>query len=506
MQQDEIRDEIIISGPQLSRAFRRQLRLWVWLFLPLLGLLLLLALCLVPRSYTSSVSISIQQPSGGSTLALLAGGSAPSKRYIGVLKSRDLAAFVESRVHLRDLYGVKQFPTEADAAQMLMKAVKPEDNATDGLLYVAVTLPGPPKLSLSHSPSQPQIEDAAARAANAYALALQHYYVASDTDQGLALLRQADQEVRQDRRNYSQALARVNDFNQSLSRVDPRSAPSASTASDTANPTGAFTGDAAAAVAGMSALYGQLYQVQTELRASEAIRRSGDALTAAQLRSLSSVPGDDPLLITIRSQVKQDQAAYNTYSSLYGPENPNVINARKRLTVDQLELNRQVQGVKNRLTTSSIRSDQQISGLYARQKNLLLQIAQAERRLGTHRQLSGELGRLETEVAIELEVLRTSMVEAKKIKMNNASALSRMSVVDDALPAKSGEPGVAKLATACLALLLLVFAGAVVREYLRLVEAERAAPALLEHAANGTGPVSLDEPAVSGNYPPARRR
>ena len=500
-------DEIIINGPLLSRAFRRQLRIWVWLFLPLLGLLLLLALCLVPRSYTSAVSIVIQQPvAGDSALALLAGGGgSSSKRYIGVLKSRDLAEFVERRVHLRDLYGVKQIPTEADAAQMLMKSIKPEDSATDGLLYATITLPGPPKFSLSHSPSNSQIEDAAALAANSYALGLREYYLTNDTDRGLALLHQADQELRQDKSSYNQALSRVLDFNRNLSHVDPRSAPAPSTTTSSADPTAALTGDAAA-TAGMGGLYTQLYSVENELRSSEAIRQSGDRLTETQLGALGSVPADDPLLITIRNQVKQDQRDYNTYSSLYGPENPNVINASKRLEVDQAELDRQIRGVKSRLTTPSIRTDQQIQGLYARQKNLLAQIAQANRQLGTHRQLAGEMRLLETEVALRLEVLRTTMVEAKKIKMNNASALSQMSIIDSALPPKSGEPGTPKLAAACLGLLLLVFAVAVMREYLRLAEADRAAPALLEHGANGSGPALLDEPTASGNRPPARRR
>ncbi|MDQ2798942.1 MAG: hypothetical protein M3Y13_04785, partial [Armatimonadota bacterium] len=130
-------DDIIIDGSQLTRAFRRQLRIGIPLGLFLFGLLLLLALGLVPRSYTATVSIALQQPSGGtSALAALTGAGAANKRYLGVLKSREMAETVERHVRLRDLYGARQFPTEEDAVTLLMKSVKPDDNAADGLLYV----------------------------------------------------------------------------------------------------------------------------------------------------------------------------------------------------------------------------------------------------------------------------------------------------------------------------------------------------------------------------------
>ena len=43
-----------------------------------------------------------------------------------------------------------------------MKSIKPDDNAADGLLYIAVTLPGQPKFSLFHSPGEAQVKAAAA--------------------------------------------------------------------------------------------------------------------------------------------------------------------------------------------------------------------------------------------------------------------------------------------------------------------------------------------------------
>ena len=478
-------DEIIIDGARLRRAFRRQGRRWLWLGPLSAGGLLLLLAAAVPRSYTASTSVALQQPSGGgSALALLTGGGGgTSKRYLGVLKSRALAASVERHIQLRRLYGAAKFPTEDDAVDALVKDVKPDDNAADGLLYITVSLPGPPKLALHPSPNAAQVESAAADAANDYARALKEYYATSDTDQGAVLLRGADREVRNARAQYDNALARSLSFTRGLSRVDPRSAPldaspSGSSSLDASSSDSSLTSpsvssdggggtDAATAASGLGGLYTALNQVNAELRATQAVRAEGQQLVGGQLRNLSSVPTDDPLLADARSRVIQDQAAFDTASRLYGPENSLVVTAQTRLNVDRATLDRQIQGVKRSLTTPDIRSAEQIQGLYARQAALTGQIAQAERHLGLSRRLSGEAGRLQAEVGIQLDVLKTTLSEAAKIRLDNASSLSRMTVIDAAVPPKSGEPGLGKLAAACVALAGLAFLAAVVREYLR---------------------------------------
>ena len=449
-------DEIIIDGDRLSRSLRRQLRLWVWLG-PLLGAaLLLLLLAIVPRSYTASTSVAVQQSAPGGALAALTGVGGPSKRYLGLLKSRELAAQVEKHVKLRALYGL---PTESDAVTLLSKSVKPDDNAADGLLYIGVTLAGPPGLSLRRSgPSADQVKAAAAQAANAYAVALRHYYATSDIDQGAALLRGADSQVKQARAGYEDALTQTQDFTRGLSKVDPRSVPSPG---DTA--TAAGTGS----LSGLGTLYSSLAAVQAELRAAQAARTTRDALTTEQLQDLNNIPTDDPLLGDARSRVTQDQAALTVAERLYGPENPAVVRAQKQLQVDQDQLQKQVQGVRQRLTTPSIRSDEQIQALFARQSVLTKQINQAQSRLGLSRQLSAQFGRLQTEVALRLEVLKTTLGEAAKIRLNNASAGSNMSVVDPAEPPKGGDPGPLKLGAAVIGLLVVLFALSLIRDYLR---------------------------------------
>ncbi len=481
-------DEIIIDGARLRRAFRRQGRIWLWAGpLAVTAAVLLLGLT-TPRTYTAATSVALQQSSGGSsTLALLTGGGGTSKRYLGVLKSRALAQTVERHVQLRQLYGTKTFGTEDAAVDFLTKSVKPDDNAADGLLYIAVSLPASPRLTPHPSPSVPQVEAAAADAANDYASALKEYYATSDTDQGAVLLRGADREVRQARANYDDAVARSLDFTRGLSRVDPRSAPSvsgsgSSDGSSSISPRGGT--DAETAAGGLGQLYTALNQVQADLRAAQAVRAAGQQGIGSQLRDLSAVPTDDPLLANARSRVTQDQLAFNTASRLYGPENPTVIQAQARLTVDQADLDRQVQGVRRSLTTPDIRSNEEITGLLARQAKLTQQIASAERHLGVSRRLSGEAGRLQAEVGIQLDLLKATLSEAEKIKLDNASSLSRMTVIDVAVPPKTGEPGLSKLAALCVALAFLAFLVSVLWEYFRAgSKPEAAGPPSL----NGSG-------------------
>lgn len=450
-------DEIIIDGEWLSQSLRRQLRLWVWLG-PLLGAaLLLLLLAIVPRSYTASTSVAVQQSAPGGALAALTGVGGPSKRYLGLLKSRELATQVEKHVKLRALYGL---PAESDAVTLLTKSVKPDDNAADGLLYIGVTLAGPPGLNLRRNgPSAAQVKAAAAQAANAYAAALRHYYATSDTDQGAVLLRGADSQVKQARAGYEDALTRTQGFTRGLNKVDPRSVPSPGDTTAASAGTGSLSG--------LATLYSSLAAVQAELRAAQAARTTRDALTTEQLQDLNNIPTDDPLLGDARSRVTSDQAALTVAERMFGPENSAVVRAQKQLQVDQDQLQKQVQGVRQRLTTPSIRSDEQIQALFARQSVLTKQINQAQSRLGLSRQLSAQFGRLQTEVALRLEVLKTTLGEAAKIRLNNASAGSTMSVVDPAEPPKGGDPGPLKLGAAILGLLVMLFALSLIRDYLR---------------------------------------
>ncbi len=492
-------DEIIIDGSRLARAFRRQARGWLWKGPLVFGALLLPALALVPRSYTASVSVSMQQaaPSGGLTGLLGGGGGGGDKHYIGVLKSRWMAAQVENRVHLPQVYGPK-VPTEGAADGLLAKGIKPEDNP-DGLLYISVTLPGSPRINLTGGPRPEQVGDAAAQAANAYALALKNYFLTSDNTQGAVLLRGADAQVREARDGYDQALDRLRDFNRAVARANPRSAGAAPRTGAAGVSQGADT-DADAASSGLNALYSQFDAVQADLRGAEAARLARERGITAQVRNLSRLPTDDPQLSDIRTRVSADRIAYDTARNLYGPENPAVVTAQTRLQADQNQLDLQTQGVRDRLTTPDIASDQQIQALYAKGAALAARIAQAERRLGASRGLSFEKGSLQQELEFQKAILQETLTQAQSIKLNNASAQSRMTIIDAALPPASGEPGVTRLALLCLLPALLAFGVAVVLDYLRSARAgdKTDRPDRPDTPLNGSGAKPLGENGSGG--------
>ena len=50
------------------------------------------------------------------------------------------------------------------------------------------------------------------------------------------------------------------------------------------------------------------------------------------------------------------------------------------------------------------------------------------------RALASERARLQAHAALRFEVLKTTMAEAAKVRVENVSAQSRMSIVDDAVP------------------------------------------------------------------------
>ena len=483
-------DEIIIDGPLLSRAFRRQARLWLLLGPLAFGVLLALALSLTPRSYTASVSVALQQPAAPSGLqGLLGGGGGGGRHYIGILKSREMADQVERRVNLQQLYGPKTVPTAQAADALLMKGIKPSDDP-DGLLYVSLTLPGPPRLSRG-GPAPDQIEQASAQAANAYALALKEYFLTSDSDQGSALLHGADTEVKRARADYDDALGRVLDFNRDLGRTDPRNAPTSGSPSSSPS-SGPDKADDATAASGLGGLYSSLFQVEGDLRAALAARQTSQQGVAGQINNLPSVPENDPLLTDIRARVKRDQAALDTDSKILGPENPRVLTDQTRLGTDQRELERQVSGVRQNLTTQSTEADAQIQSLYAKQAELVKNIASTQRHLGISRQLSGEQGRLQTEVSLRLDYLRIALGEAAKIRLDNVSAQSRMSLVDSALPPNGGEPTSSKMAVVCLLPVLLAFLVAIAADYFRSARAK--ARTMPPPSANGSGPKPALEP------------
>lgn len=456
-------DEILIDTSLLKKAFKETWRKR-WLG-DILGFIVLAAalLFLLPQSFESEASVTLQDTgsSAGSSMLALATGGGASKRYIGFLESRACADDVSAKVGIRQIYG---FPSQHYAALFMMKRIDAVDDPLTGLLDITVTLPGPSALSPHGKRRKKLIAQTAADAANDYVDDLRSYYINNDNDRESVLVRDADAASAQARADYEIALQRINDFQASLGRIDPRSlpTPSQSTASSPE-------------AQELSTLYGDLTRVQGELAALQSAYATQKQLASGSLANLNAVPSEDPLLQYARSQVNADKIQLANLQVTYGPDHPSVILAQNKLAADERTLEAQMKGVVNDQTTEQQRNEAEIQSLVAQEHLLKLQIKTAARRLRTNRDLSSVLSRLETELQIRLQVLETTLTETAKVKLDNASAESKVSTIDTAEPADGGKPGRMLLLAAAAALLVAVYVGQSLSAYLKLNRA--AAPA-----------------------------
>lgn len=469
-------DEITINGRLLLDIVRRRWPIWAFLGLFAIGLLVFLELLFVSQTYTSSVSVAMQQSAGASSPLAMLAGSSDSKRYIGVLKSRRSADEVLHLLavdpkHPVDLARLCRCATRADAETLLMNTVKPEENA-DGLLYINVTLAGPPRLAPQTAARRQQIKDAAAQTANAYATTLRDYYVNTDNDRDTALLRGANDQVREYRAEYDAAFDNELEFSRGLRGTLPMlgtssvrsSGGSGDSPSVGTGMTGGVGGTSGAAV---GSLYDQLARVEQDIKAAQASQRASQQAREKQLQGLGGLSSEDPLLTQARELVRRDQADLIAATRLYGPENPHLLAVQSKLQVDQAALARQVAGAKQKLATPEVRTDADLKAMLARQGVLLEQVARARSQQKVSNRLSGEYDRLKAEVSLQLAVLQTAMMEAAKVRASTVSSQSRMTVIDPAIPAKFSQPRTLIMVAQALFLVLLSILVALVREYLK---------------------------------------
>src|SRR5580704_14374792 len=76
------------SADLLGTLIARRRGLWLRCFLALIMVCLLFGFFVFPQSYSSIVSISMQQPSSSGSIAGLLNLGSLQRKYIGVLKSR----------------------------------------------------------------------------------------------------------------------------------------------------------------------------------------------------------------------------------------------------------------------------------------------------------------------------------------------------------------------------------------------------------------------------------
>jgi uncharacterized protein involved in exopolysaccharide biosynthesis len=478
--------DIIIDGALLREAAWHRLRTWLVIgpviFIAVAGYQLLR----MPQSYTASVSISVQQgPGGGSSpLALLTGGGA-SKKYIGILRSRTLAEAVESKVRLRQFYRVHD---ERAAASMLMESIKPEDNASEGLLYLHLTLNGPPRYASDPDHKRERVKQLVADVANEYATQLRYYYATSDNDRDSVLLSAAEGELQRARADYDRSSANIRAFVADLRNSDSLTAP----ASMTEGPTGSANG--------LQSLYDQLLKTEASIRGAEAAQQAEIQNTQRRLGSLASIPGDDPFLGYARRNLNEARYNLNTLirASYLSDENPRVVSARKRVQIAAEELQKEEEGYREGLTTTHLEADARLQSLRAQRDSIQDSIRKAESRLPTRRERTTAMIELEKEQEIALTVLKATEEKYAELRMSAPSANSRMTVVDSAIPPETGQPGLMRAGLIAFLIMALPFFPTVLWDYLRRMHARVPAAQPLAVAPHTNGIHPADESSNGG--------
>ena len=178
----------------LQETIQWRRRTWFIGGLSLFIVSFLYGLFICPQYFTSSVSISMQQPSyvlrarrvrharqqrqPRNTLVYLRAARLPKRLRRGPICNNCTA-----------------FGARAKLSRRLCILQRFDDNAVDGLIYIDITLDAPPKLQPNSSSQRERVRAAAAVVANAYSDALRNWLITQDTEKDSVLLREAAVEV-----------------------------------------------------------------------------------------------------------------------------------------------------------------------------------------------------------------------------------------------------------------------------------------------------------------------
>lgn len=468
-------DHLAIDLRRVAEILRRRSRVWVVLGGLLLGIGIGIGSLIIPQSYTSTVSLSIQQPGGAtSLLAGLALPASTSRKYVGVLKSRMVAEQVERKAHIRELYDL---PTDEEAVQNLSRSVVVDDNPADGLLYIHVTLQGPPRFASGASDLRDRVKDAARRAADAYADTLRAYVVDLDNDKELVLLRTAKTQLETARRDYDTSVANLAKFVQA-NRIGVGAALDIQSGVAGTSREAASGTDKQSAASLLQQLYAQKGKAEVELRSLEAVTGARQKLLDKQVESATALPMEDPLLYQARQRVIAAQTALDSLQIQLAPAHPDVVQARERLEQLRSRLREEAKTIQKGLTTDRVQGEVQRSNLVAQLATLSHQIATAENMLQLGREMGARFDALRGEVALKLEVLKQTASQGAVLNLQTVSAQSRIAVIDYAQIAPRGSPGLALIGIVSGLLTSLVLIALIAVDYLGSASRHRTAQAV----------------------------
>ncbi|MCW3100997.1 MAG: hypothetical protein JWL77_6615 [Chthonomonadaceae bacterium] len=420
----------------LRSIYRKRRPVWFALAIFVFMACLLIGLFAYPQSYTTTTSISLSQPnSGSSQLALLTGGGGGKAKYLGPLKSRRFAEQVEKAVKIQELY---HLPTHEDAIEKLQRGVRFDDNATDGLLYITMSLDAPAKMAPNGEVIRKKVQSATADVCNAYGLALKTYIIYNDTDKESVLLRSAESLLKQNRADYDAAINKWIDF----VRATKSTSLGMSGAGSSQSPE----------IAALQALFIKRGQLEIQIRSTDAAIAATSRLVGAPTGTITKIPTEDVLLTEARRRYEEAQHEVQDLRIQYADQSPPVLRAKERLKIAATHLQQQADSILNGHTSESIKR-QALDVEYA---TVVSQIAEVEHSVEVSKASATSFEKLHAEVELRLKVLEATATRQAELKISTESGNNRLFVVDEARPPLRSRPGV--LMTVLISLLLAILA------------------------------------------------
>ena len=423
------------SRTLIRSLYRKRRAVWIVLAIFVFIVSYGIGLFFYPQNFTTTASLSLSSSSGGtSQLALLAGAGSGKAKYIGPLKSRRFAEQVEKRAHLKDLY---HLANDDEAIEKLQRGIRFDDNTTDGLLYITMTLDAPAKMAPNSEAIRKRVQNTTAIVCNAYGIALKDYIINNDTDKELVLLRAADNLLKQNRASYDFAVNKWINFVRDTKSTSLGMSGSGSTQSPE--------------IAALQALFIKRGQLEIQVRSTDAAIAGARKIVGGTTSALATMPTEDVLLTETRRRYDEAQRELQNLRIQYAEESPPIRRAKERLQVAETHMHQQAQAILAGHTSENIKR-QALDVEYA---TVVSQIAQVERSIEVSKAAATSFERLHAEVELALKVLEATATRQAELKIQTESAASRTAVVDDARPPARSRPGVLMTTLVCGLLAIL---------------------------------------------------
>jgi hypothetical protein len=430
---------------------RKRRRVWIPISVITLSVSLAYTLFVMPQTYTSRVSISFPQATQPGVLGSLIGvtGSGNNK-YLGIVKSARLARVVEQKADVQDLLHLS---SHGDGVQVIRDGLIVDDNPRDGLMYISVQLPGPPRFAFGAAAQREKTRQTVTVAAATYADALRRYLAVADVDKESILFRASEERLRKERHNYDLAVESLVNFVRRswVPQGDAgpaQSASSSSTSSVTGMQSSSQSGSGGGIQPGrmiqltaLEQLYSRRAQLEADVRSAMAALDTADEQRREMVENVDSVPLEDPFLAQTRNALQEKKVELESAQVQFGPDHPSVINLRKQVDILSSQFEQQRRAAMSGRSSMRADAEARLSALNAALATVVKNISKAERGAHVASKAQADYQILHNNVDIALETLKAVATNSAILQIQTLSSKNRMTVVDDARPPRAGAPG-----------------------------------------------------------------